>query len=281
MRELALFAGAGGGILGGLLLGWRTVCAVELDAYCRSVLLARQRDGLLHRFPIWDDVQTFDGLPWRGHVDVVSGGFPCQDISAAGRGAGLAGARSGLWRDFARIIGEVRPAYALIENSPLLRTRGLVTVLQDLAGLGFDARWGMLGADDVGACQTRKRMWIVANAKGDGCGPRGAGESHSSRARELELPFQDVADAESRKSGTDDPTVSGERGPLSTHETGEWRARGSGGGSSQSRTELGWWDAEPDVGRVANGMAAMVERYKAIANGQVPAVAALAWEALK
>lgn len=268
MRELALFAGAGGGILGGKLLGWRTVCAVEIDAYCRSVLLARQRDGHLPRFPIWDDVRTFDGRSWRGSVDVISGGFPCQDISAAGRGAGLAGSRSGLWRDFARIIGEARPAYVFIENSPLLRTRGLVTVMQDLAGMGFDARWGVFGADDAGACQTRKRMWIAANAKGIGRG-------------KLEFPFQDVADAESGKSRAHDPTVSGERGPVCTQETGEWRARGSGGGGGQSATELGWWDAEPAVGRVAHGVAVGVERYKAIANGQVPAVAALAWEALK
>ena len=86
MNELALFAGAGGGILGGHLLGWRTVCAVEWEAYPASVLCARQNDGLLPPFPIWDDVQTFDGHPWRGIVDVVSGGFPCQDISAAGGG---------------------------------------------------------------------------------------------------------------------------------------------------------------------------------------------------
>ena len=86
MNELALFAGAGGGILGGKLLGWRTVCAVEWEQYPACVLAARQNDGLLPPFPIWDDVQTFDGKPWRGIVDVVSGGFPCQDISAAGRG---------------------------------------------------------------------------------------------------------------------------------------------------------------------------------------------------
>jgi len=89
MNELALFAGAGGGILGGKLLGWRTVCAVEWEAYPASVLCARQNDGLLPPFPIWDDVQTFDGHPWRGIVDVVSGGFPCQDISVAGGGQAL------------------------------------------------------------------------------------------------------------------------------------------------------------------------------------------------
>jgi DNA (cytosine-5)-methyltransferase 1 len=85
VNELALFAGAGGGILGGKLLGWRTVCAVEREPYAASVLVARQNDGFLPPFPIWDDVCTFDGRPWRGRVDVVSGGFPCQDISAAGK----------------------------------------------------------------------------------------------------------------------------------------------------------------------------------------------------
>ncbi len=91
MNELALFAGAGGGILGGHLLGWRTICAVEINPYAASVLCARQNEGLLSPFPIWDDVCTFDGRPWRGRVDVVSGGFPCQDISVAGKGAGIGG----------------------------------------------------------------------------------------------------------------------------------------------------------------------------------------------
>ncbi|WP_033990214.1 DNA cytosine methyltransferase, partial [Pseudomonas aeruginosa] len=125
MNELALFAGAGGGILGGHLLGWRTVCAVEFEPYAASVLAARQNDGLLPPFPIWDDVRTFDGRPWRGLVDVVSGGFPCQDISAAGNGAGINGERSGLWREMARIVGEVRPRFVFVENSPLLVRRGL------------------------------------------------------------------------------------------------------------------------------------------------------------
>ena len=164
MNELALFAGAGGGILGGKLLGWRTVCAVEWEPYPASVLCARQNEKILAPFPIWDDVRTFDGKPWRGIVDVVSGGFPCQDISAAGHGAGISGSRSGLWSEMARIIGEVRPQYAFIENSPMLTIRGLETVLCDLAALGFDAKWGVVSAADVGAPHLRERIWIVAHA---------------------------------------------------------------------------------------------------------------------
>jgi DNA (cytosine-5)-methyltransferase 1 len=165
MNELALFAGAGGGILGGKLLGWRTVCAVERDAYAAQVLAQRQNDGILEAFPIWSDVCSFDGTRWRGIVDVVSGGFPCQDISAAGKGAGIEGARSGMWKEMARIIGEVRPRYAFVENSPMLTTRGLGTVLADLASLGFDAEWGVLSAADVGANHQRERIWVLAKQR--------------------------------------------------------------------------------------------------------------------
>jgi DNA (cytosine-5)-methyltransferase 1 len=150
VNELALFAGAGGGILGSHLLGWRTVCAVEWEPYAACVLVARQNDGVLPPFPIWDDIQTFDGKPWQGIVDVVSGGFPCQDISAAGKGAGIEGERSGMWGEMARIIHEVRPKFVFVENSPMLTSRGLGRVLGDLASMGFDAKWGVLGAADIG-----------------------------------------------------------------------------------------------------------------------------------
>ncbi|WP_240789154.1 DNA cytosine methyltransferase [Pseudomonas kribbensis] len=154
--------GAGGGILGGHLLGWRTVCAVERDAYAAQILAQRQTDGLLPPFPIWSDVCSFDGRPWRDLVDVVSGGFPCQDISVAGNGLGIAGSRSGLWRQTARIIDEVRPRYVELENSPLLVGRGLAVVLGDLAEMGHDARWGVIGAADLGAPHQRDRIWLIA-----------------------------------------------------------------------------------------------------------------------
>ena len=164
MRELHLFAGAGGGILGGMLLGHTTVCAVEIEPYCRRVLLQRQRDGILPRFPIWDDITTFDATPWRGRVDIVCGGFPCQDISAAGKGAGIEGSRSGLWGHMARVVCEVRPRYVFVENSPMLTIRGLGVVLGDLATMGYDARWGVVSAADAGASHLRERIWILADA---------------------------------------------------------------------------------------------------------------------
>ena len=163
-----LFAGAGGGILADLLLGHQPVCAVEINEYCQQVLSARQADGTFPWFPVFADVQKFDGKRWRGLVDCVSGGFPCQDISVAGGGAGLDGERSGMWHHMARIIGEVRPRFAYIENSPALVTRGLDRVLSDLAALGFDARWTVLGAADVGAHHQRDRIWILAHSSSNG-----------------------------------------------------------------------------------------------------------------
>jgi len=162
MNELALFAGAGGGILGGLLCGFRTVCAVEINAYAASVLAQRQNDGILKPFPIWDDIRSFDGKPWNGIVDVVSGGFPCQDISEAGNGAGLDGERSGLWKEMLRIICEVRPPFAFVENSPMLIIRGLDRILGQLAEIGYNAEWGVAGCGSLGAAHDRERTWLLA-----------------------------------------------------------------------------------------------------------------------
>lgn len=163
LRTLHLFAGAGVGILADLLLGHHPVCAVEIEPYCQQVLHARQKDGILPWFPIFDDVKTFDGKPWRGLVDVVAGGFPCQDISSAGKGAGITGERSVLWSEMVRIIGEIRPRFAFVENSPILTSRGLGTVLGGLAEMGYDARWGVLGACDLGLPHSRNRIWIHAS----------------------------------------------------------------------------------------------------------------------
>jgi DNA (cytosine-5)-methyltransferase 1 len=299
MNELALFAGAGGGILGGKLLGWRTVCAVEWDAYARDVLVARQNDGCLEAFPIWDDVQTFDGYPWRGCVNVVSGGFPCQDISAAGKGAGIEGSRSGMWQHMARIIGEVLPQFVFVENSPLLVSRGLGLVLSDLAKMGYDARWGVVGAHNAGAPHKRDRIWIVAHANTNlqsrSSEPRqqlerpsqsgGSGESNV-------VPWKDVADALRYRSTTraTNPTEWQERNAGESDNSGENVDNAVCGRceppqeqicAGRNCTELpSWWSTEPDVGRVAHGVAARVDRLRCIGNGQVSAVVPIAWQTL-
>lgn len=173
MRELHLFAGAGGGILAGMLLGHTPVCAVEIDDYCRRVLRARQADGWLPaEMEIHDDVTTFDGTAWRGRVDLVAGGFPCQDLSLAGKGAGLDGKRSGLWFEMLRVICEVRPSYVFVENVPAITSRGLDRVLGSLAEAGWDAEWLCLPASAVGAAHRRDRWWCLArNTNGTGAKP--------------------------------------------------------------------------------------------------------------
>ena len=270
LRELALFAGAGGGILGGKLRGWRTVCAVEIEPYPASVLCARQNDGILETFPIWDDVSTFNGKPWRGRVDVVSGGFPCQDISAAGKGAGIEnGKRSGLWREFARIIREVRPQYVLVENSPMLVSRGLGIVLGDLAAMGYAAEWGVLGACEVGAPHKRERIWIVADTNNAGL-QGGVGEWEAGAEGEPDGYFAEcggdaVANTESERCRE-----------AREFRCGEPEERACRGGEEIDGCGQ-WWAIEPDVGRVAHGVAARVDRLRAIGNGQVPAVAATAF----
>lgn len=162
MRELHLFAGAGGGILGGMLLGHTPVGAVEIDPFARAVLQARQADGSLPDFPIYEDVRTFDGTAWRDRVDIIAGGFPCQDLSCAGKGAGIDGARSGLWWEMLRVIREARPRYVFLENVPAITGRALDRVLGSLADLGLDAEWFVLSAADVGAPHLRKRWWCLA-----------------------------------------------------------------------------------------------------------------------
>jgi DNA (cytosine-5)-methyltransferase 1 len=247
LNELHLFAGAGGGILGGILLGHTTVCAVEIEPYCRKVLLQRQRDGILPKFPIWDDVRTFDGKPWRGKVDIVCGGFPCQDISCAGKGEGIEGERSGMWTEMARIIYEIRPKYAFVENSPMLTSRGLGVVLGDLASMGYDARWGVLGADCVGLPHHRSRIWVVAYPTKGGLPIL---PSQSSRGEAEEIL----------------------RSRARTYNPHSLQSCSSGG--------LRIGANEPALLRGCDGLANGCDRLAAIGNGQVPIVAALAWKTL-
>ncbi len=248
MNELALFAGAGGGILGGHLLGWRTVCAVEWEPYPASVLCARQNDGFLPTFPIWDDVQTFDGRPWRGIIDVVSGGFPCQDISAAGTGDGLDGERSGMWKEMARIVSEVRPKYVFVENSPMLTSRGLGRVLGDLAEMGFDAEWGVLGAGDFKGRHRRDRIWIIAN---------------------------------SRSNGLDESVKSNNVLPKRTIYSHQQNVGKSVWNEAERCISIDDWKSyATEFFGMDDGMANRLDRLKAIGNGQVSIVAKQAWEIL-
>lgn len=162
MRELALFAGAGGGLLASRLLGLQTVGAVEINPFCRDVLKARQDGGVLEDFPIYADVRSFDATPWRGRVDIVTGGFPCQDISSAGRKEGIDGVKSSLWWEQWRICCEVGSRFLFVENSPDLAVRGLGDILGALASRGWNAEWICLSAAALGAPHIRDRIWLLA-----------------------------------------------------------------------------------------------------------------------
>lgn len=341
----------GGGILGGKLLGWRTIGAVEIDQYARDVLLHQQRQGNLEPFPVWDDICTFDGRPWRGLVDVVSGGFPCQDISAAGKGVGISGARSGLWAEMHRIVCEVRPRYVFVENSPMLVSRGLGRVLGDLAASGYDACWFVLGAADVGAPHRRDRIWILAfdadtdrvQCSQQGCehertegahrcgadGMESGGKMDDSDCLGREALVQSGgsgsqkgvgASAESGRTGGCEGDACGRQRDILSHaqlQGAGWREQEQTASEAEASEEdaaadthraqcsgermperpaeeiagarhVGgiWparhpWSSEPRLGRVADGVAHRVDRLRCIGNGQVPLVAATAFELLR
>ena len=177
--HLDLFSGIGGFALAAKWAGLQTIQFVELDPYCQRVLKKNFPD-----VPIHDDVKTLDGTQFKD-IFLITGGFPCQDISIAGKGAGIDGERSGLWTELFRIISEVRPRFALVENVPALTFRGGTRVIGDLTEIGYDCEWQIVGADDVGAPHKRKRIWIVAYSKSlrlqrrsEPCGGNGFSESN-------------------------------------------------------------------------------------------------------
>lgn len=270
MNELALFAGAGGGLLASELLGFRTVCAVEIDDYARSVLLARQNDRILRPFPIWDDVQSFDARPWRGVVDVVSGGFPCIDISVAramwGRD-GLDGEKSGLWTEYLRIVDECQPRIVWGENSPALKDKGLDRIIQALSERGYVCKWITLGADDCGSPHVRKRLWFLA--------------THPDKPR-LERHAGNVDDAQGRQN--QDGSLAN-ASVLACHFCGYQSGTDDRYGCPNCFGEgLDGDDSGPGIlpglSGMADGVACRVDRLRAIGNGQVPIVAATAWRIL-
>lgn len=198
LRVLDLFSGIGGFSLGlERTGGFETVAFCEIEPFCQRVLRKHWPD-----VPCYDDVRTLtaDRLAADGiAVDVICGGFPCEGISIAGSGKGLADPRSGLWSEFARLIGEIQPQSAIIENSPKLRSRGLHTILADLDALGFNAEWHCVPAAYVGAPHRRDRIWIIAYRQGDAFSPDanciGPYPTNVHFGREIELLHKQVGDA--------------------------------------------------------------------------------------
>lgn len=316
LNELSLFTGAGGGLLGTKLLGWKAIGYVEKETYCQKVIRQRIADGILDAAPIFGDIRKFisDGYAasYTGLVDVVTAGFPCQPFSVAGKRKGADDERN-MCPATIETIRIVRPRFAFMENVPGLLSSGYFgTVLRDLHEAGYDARWMVLGADDCGAPHRRKRLWILAytDAPGGYFWPRismqqraGLPNINWSGGSSANEGRSDVANAterqdNGRKRGNVDEAAEGresfdaaldacgedmadpkgitERPGLCHNEPGRIRRRRSGDGSG----ERDWWATEPDVGRVAHGVASRVDRLKALGNGQVPQVVACAWRTL-
>jgi DNA (cytosine-5)-methyltransferase 1 len=274
VRVLDLFSGIGGFSLGLERAGMRTVAFCEIEPYARAVL-ARHWPGV----PIFGDIRalTADAIrdalrqqPWWGHgesgtgetepgyIDVICGGFPCQDISVAGKGAGLAGERSGLWSEYARLIGEIGPRYVIVENVSALLSRGLGTVLGDLASIGYDAEWHCIPAAHVGAPHRRDRIWIVAYPARL---QPGRSEQRAERERTREsCESANGTDAEVAERRWADGANDARRRDTEVGRLGVGRDRGE------------HWLVEPDVGRVAHGIPKRVDRLRCLGNAVVPQI---------
>jgi DNA (cytosine-5)-methyltransferase 1 len=270
MRVLDLFSGIGGFSLGLERAGMQTVAFCEIEPYARRVLAKHWPD-----VPIHPDVTTREFI--EGEADVITAGFPCQDLSLAGAGAGLAGERSGLYRHVVRAIRLVRPSYAILENVAALLGRGLGTVLGDLAEIGHDAEWHCIPASAAGAPHRRDRVWIVAYP--DGRRPA----QHAGSKRKIGLGAvvcgKAVADAHGfdgwPRAGREDGQEVGDHGGC--HTDGPRLAIGQGvsgdhGEEQSPPVGADWWAVEPDVGRVAHGVPARVDRLKGLGNAVVPQI---------
>lgn len=265
MRTAHLFAGAGGGILADLILGHTPVVAVEWEPYACQVLR--------ERFPglrvIEGDVRSVDFARELAGVDAICAGFPCQDISAAGKGAGIGGERSGLYSEVMRAIDAVRPPWVFLENSPLIRTRGRHIVIADLVARGYSWRDGQLAAADVGAPHIRNRWWcLAANADGlrqlqqEGREPDKRGR-FGDGAEEAADPVRDGLEISLQPGGL----------PGATGEAIQAAARFTGA--------RGWNCPDPAVCGMVDGLSyGALGAIKCAGNAQVPLQAAYAWIAL-
>ena len=279
LRLLDLFSGIGGFSLGLERSGaFKTVAFCEIEPFPQKVLRKHWPD-----VPIYDDVRTLTAARLKADgisADAICGGFPCQDISVAGKGAGLAGERSGLWSEYARIIGELRPRYVLVENVAALLFRGLGVVLGDLAALGYDVEWHCIPAAAVGAPHNRDRLWIVAH-------------SNPSERRAIRVPCDRLAKRENRI------FVKRQEGSSGFGPSGKTLADADSGDKHRRRRPLqvGWgrfageitddgvpsrieWRSEPDVGRVAYGVPSRVDRLGGLGNAVVPQIPELIGRAI-
>lgn len=255
----SLFAGIGGFDLGLERAGMTCAWQVEREPYAVRVLEKHWPNVRRH-----DDVCTFPPAEGDWSVDLICGGFPCQDISVAGKGLGLAGARSGLWHQMHRIIGEIRPRFVLVENVAALLGRGMATVLGDLSAIGYDAEWHVVPASAVGAPHRRERVWIVAHAR-----------CVDGNWRASEQILSDRKKAERNKAVDHSERCC--EVVAHANDTGrEQQRRPEPAPAEHPAAECGgWWSVEPDVGRVAHGVPSRVDRLRGLGNAVVPQIVEL------
>lgn len=268
LKVLDLFSGIGGFSLGlERTDGFETVAFCEIDEHCRAVLAKHWPE-----VPRFEDVATLRGDD-VGTVDVICGGFPCQDISRAGTGSGLAGARSGLWFEYARLIGELRPSFVIVENVSTLLHRGLDAVLGALASLGYDAQWDCIPASDIGAPHIRDRVWIIAYPQHSHANRIG---SHRAQEHDGSAQLRDQQGGVVGSLGQDVANTYGQGQPQPGGRLIDLR-----GWLINSREEGRIrWGTEPDVGRVADGVPNRTHRLKQLGNAVVPQIPELIGNAI-
>ncbi len=287
----SLFAGIGGFDLGFERAGMQCKWQVEINEHCQRVLAKHW--PAVHR---WSDIRTWP-QPTAEYVDCIVGGFPCQDISYAGHGEGLAGERSGLWYEFARVIREMGPRYVVVENVSALLTRGIDSVLGTLAAIGYDAEWDCVPASAVGAPHIRDRIWIVGYSRSERRNTRWNDNRSDDRQESFATSEQPsvLANAnrtrKQQRQGNDEeqrrrPSDSGEAMANTDSERLPQRDEPRGVATSHRRTRARrelervrathgrqQWEVEPDVGRVADGIPARVDRIRGLGNAVVPQLA--------
>jgi DNA (cytosine-5)-methyltransferase 1 len=282
LKVLDLFAGIGGFSLGlERTGGFETVAFCEIDKAAQKVLKKHWFD-----VPVYEDIKLLKGED-VGTIDVITGGFPCQDISLAGKGAGLAGERSGLWWEYHRLIKEIKPKYVIAENVSALRSRGLDEVLRSLSEIGYDAEWHCIPASAVGAPHRRDRVWIVAypNSSVETDGRQRKVSSEEGNERNLGQVRSETDDRQGCLRGSGQSSEDGVA--YSYNERNLWWNRGVGiiekehfyRGSSIDGCRK-WWETEPNVGRVVDGVSGRVDRLKQLGNAVVPQIPELIGKAI-
>jgi DNA (cytosine-5)-methyltransferase 1 len=254
----SLFSGIGGFDLGLERAGMRVIWQSEIDPYA-SAVLRKHWPGV----PNLGDIRTIRGAEWP---DVICGGFPCIDISSAGNRAGIDGPESGLWREFARVVGEIRPRFVIVENVATLLVRGLGRILGDLAAFGFDAEWYCVPASAVGANHSRDRTFIVANADGGRCEFKRLEEYAGQQGERWD--FIDGCCANGRGNGTQILFNALRRRLKDCCAESECGKPGQA-----SAAGVRSWRVEPDLGRMAHGVPRRVDRIKCLGNAIVPQIA--------